>query len=71
MIQQPQGHILITRKFRQKLGDISQADAQAEGYKNLEEFKKAWTEIYGPWNPQKVVTVYEFKKIDEPHGLLR
>lgn len=57
----PQGHITITRKFRQRLGEISEADVRAEGYSNLAEFQKAWEEIYGPWDPQQIVTAYEFK----------
>lgn len=58
-----QAYILITRKFRQKLGDISQEDIKKEGYPNLQEFRKAWEEINGAgtWNPDLVVTVYEFQ----------
>jgi len=67
----PQGRILILRRFKQRLGDISQQDVQAEGYQSIENFKKAWTEIYGTWKPEQIVTVYEFKKMDEPPGLLR
>ena len=56
------GYILITRRFRQRLGDISQKDIKKEGYEELEEYKKVWEEIRGPgsWNPDLVVTVYEF-----------
>ena len=59
----PQGHIIVTRKFRQRLGDISLEDVRKEGYSTLEEFKQAWEEIYGPesWNPDQIVTAYEFK----------
>jgi len=60
---EPQGHIVVTRKFRQRLGDISSEDVRKEGYSSLEEFKQAWEETYGPesWNPDLVVIVYEFK----------
>jgi len=64
----PQGHIIITRKFKQRLGDISESDIKKEGFNSLEEFKKEWEECYGPgsWNPNTVVTAYEFKlKIPE------
>ena len=56
------GRILITRKFKQKLGDISLADIRKEGYSDIGEFKVAWEEIYGQgsWNPEVIVTVYEF-----------
>ena len=57
----PKGHIIITRKFKQRIGDISEVDVQKEGYSNLEEFKQIWTEINGSWNPQQIVTAYEFK----------
>ncbi|MCJ7425043.1 ASCH domain-containing protein [Candidatus Bathyarchaeota archaeon] len=67
----PQTHITILRKFRQRLGDITQEDVQKEGYTSMEEFRKVWAEIYGQWNPDQIVTVYEFKKVDEPPGLLR
>lgn len=58
----PKGHIIITRKFKQRLGDISEGDVQKEGYSNLEEFRKAWEEINGAgsWDPKQLVTVYEF-----------
>jgi hypothetical protein len=38
-------------------------DVRKEGYATLEEYRKAWIEIYGPdsWNSEKVVIVYEFK----------
>jgi len=57
----PQGHILVTHRFKQRLGDISLEDVEKEGYKSIEEYKKAWIEIYGAWNPETVVTIYEFK----------
>ena len=60
----PQGHIIITRKFRQRLGDISPEDVQKEGFSTLEEFQKAWTEIHGQIDENEVVTVYEFKLAD-------
>ena len=58
----PQGHILVTRKFRQQLGDISLEDVHKEGFSNFEEFKQEWEECYGPrsWNPNTVVIVYEY-----------
>ena len=57
------GHITITRKFKERLGDISPEDVQKEGYDILEEFQRAWEEINGPgtWKPDMVVTVYEFQ----------
>jgi len=59
----PEAHILITRKYKQRLGDISLEDVKKEGYSNLEEFQRTWEEVHGPggWNPDLIVTVYEFK----------
>ena len=56
----PEGYIRIIRKFRQRLGDISLEDVRKEGYGSLEEFKQAWIEINGSWDPDLVVIVYEF-----------
>lgn len=59
----PQGHILITHKFRQKLGEINSEDVKKEGYNSLQEFSRAWEEVngQGSWDPQQIVTAYEFK----------
>jgi len=59
----PQGYIKIIRKFRQRLGDMSSQDVKKEGYNSLEEFRKVWEEIYGPWKPDKIVIAYEFKLV--------
>jgi len=58
---QPKAHILITRRFRQRLGDITEEDIRKEGYNSLEEFKEAWITINGSWDPDQIVTVYEFE----------
>lgn len=65
------GTIKITRAFKQRLGDISEQDAQKEGFANRIEFIKSWTLINKQtWNPDTEVTVYEFKLLkdekDEP-----
>jgi len=57
----PKGHIIITRKFKQRLGDVSLDDTRKEGYRNLDEFKAAWIKINGSWDPKRLVIVYEFK----------
>jgi hypothetical protein len=60
----PVTHIIIIRKFKQRLGDISLEEVKKEGYRNLDEFKAAWININGSWNPKRVVIVYEFKVLD-------
>ena len=57
----PEGHIKITKKFQQKLGEISPEDVKKEGFNSLEEFRKAWIEINGSWDPEQIVIVYEFR----------
>lgn len=54
------GTIKITRAFKQRLGDISEQDAQKEGFKDCVEFMEIWRQINGSWDPETVVTVYEF-----------
>jgi len=58
----PKGYILITRKFRERLGNISPLDIRKEGCESLEEYKQIWEEAQKrPWNPDEIVIVYEFK----------
>ena len=58
----PIAHILITRKFQERLGDISEEDAKKEGGYTPETFRQAWIDINGDWNPDELVWVYEFQK---------
>ena len=59
------GTIKITRSFKQRLGDISEQDAQKEGFKTRIEFMQAWNTINGSWNPDTIVTVYEFILVEK------
>ena len=59
--------ILITRRYRQRLGDISSEEILKEGFSSLSEFKQAWIRIYGSWNPDMQVWAYEFKVISPLH----
>jgi len=63
-----QGHIIITRKFRQRLADISPEDVKKEGFSSFEEFKQEWENCYGPgsWNPDQIVIAYEYKLKEDP-----
>jgi len=56
-----EAYIIITRKFRQKLGEITSEDVKKEGYNSLEEFRREWEQLHGKWNPEQIVWVYEFK----------
>jgi hypothetical protein len=57
--------ILITRKFKQRLGDISQEDVEKEGFSTPAEFREEWRKINGSWEPDRVVIVYEFKLVEK------
>ena len=55
------GYIKITRKFFQRLGDITEEDIRKEGFNTLEEFKATWEKLYGSWQPDQTIIVYEFE----------
>jgi hypothetical protein len=57
----PAAHIKILKVYQQRLGDITETEAKAEGFNTIEEFKQAWTQINGSWQPETTVTVYEFQ----------
>jgi len=55
--------IQIDRVYEQRLEDMTEEDAEKEGGYTLEEFKEVWENIVGPWDPNEIVTVYEFHAI--------
>ena len=55
------GWILVNKVFRQRLGDMSQEDAKAEGGYTLAEYIKVWIRINGGWNANEIVTVVKYK----------
>lgn len=57
----PKAHIKILKVYQQRLGDITETEARKEGFNSIEEFKQAWTQINGSWQPETTVTVYEFQ----------
>jgi len=57
--------IIITNRYRQRLGGMTQEEIQKEGYATLEEFKVAWIQINHFWAPDIQVWVYEFKVISQ------
>ena len=59
-------YIRITKVFPQKLINITQEEIIKEGFSNLEEFREAWIRINGNWDPNMVVTVYEFELAEPP-----
>ena len=57
------GYAIITDISFQRLGDITDEDAQAEGFNNREEFLLMWNELYPKSysNPDFPVVVITFK----------
>ncbi|AGK61143.1 hypothetical protein Asulf_01143 [Archaeoglobus sulfaticallidus PM70-1] len=55
----------VTRLRKERLGDISPEDAQAEGGYSIEQFKRIWKEINGSWDPEQEVWVVEFEMLDQ------
>lgn len=58
--EKSRARITIIRRYSQRLGDVTEEEARKEGFRSLEEFKREWARIYGPWNPDQQVTAYEF-----------
>jgi len=57
--------IKVTGLRKERLGDITPEDAQAEGGYTVEEFKKVWQRIIGEWDPEQEVWVVEFEVISK------
>jgi hypothetical protein len=48
--------------IKRALGDVTEEQAIAEGFDNTAAFKKEWVAITKkPWNPEQIVTAYEFE----------
>lgn len=62
-IEKSVAHIVITHRFKEKLGQISLEDAKKEGYESIEEFCRDWEKDYGSWNPEETVSTYEFELV--------
>lgn len=58
---------ISTSLERQKLGDMTDTDAQAEGYPNLEMYKAIILKMHAgmSWNEESLVWVHSFKKLDD------
>jgi len=65
MLEPAQARIIIARAWRQQLRDLTPEDVRKEGFTNFMEFRQAWIEIYGSWNPDQIVTAYEFRLLTQ------
>lgn len=60
------GHAFIVNAvYSQSLGELTDADAQSEGFENLEEYKNSILSMHPgmPWLPQMRVWVHEFSPV--------
>jgi len=55
---------VVTSVERQRIGDMTDADAQAEGYPNLEMYKQIILKMHAnmAWNDDGLVWVHSFKR---------
>lgn len=56
-------YIRVTDHYQEPLGEMTAADARKEGGYSLAEFREAWEDIHGWWDPERVVDVVEFEYI--------
>ncbi|MNC01367.1 ASCH domain protein [compost metagenome] len=57
--------IRILTVRQERLGDISEEDANAEGYLSIADFQDAFRRIYGGWEPDQKVWVIDFERVDQ------
>jgi len=57
---------VVTSVDRQRIGDMTDEDAQLEGYPNLETYKQIILKMHAnmTWNEDGLVWVHSFKRID-------
>lgn len=57
----------IDNVYKQTLGELSDEDAQREGYKSLEAYKESILSMHPgmPWLPKMEVWVHEFSELEE------
>lgn len=64
--QGKEGHfadIRILDARQERLGQITAADAKAEGGYTLLGYRVAFERIYGKWDPDQLVWIIDFKKV--------
>jgi hypothetical protein len=52
----------------QSLGDMSEADAVAEGFASLEAFCERWRKLHRSYNPEDLVHVVRYRVVDGARG---
>jgi len=65
MLEPAQARIVITRAWRQQLRNLTPEEVRKEGFNSFTEFREAWIDIYGNWNPDQIVAAYEFRLLTQ------
>jgi len=60
----------ITELKRQKLGELGESEAQAEGFPNLTAYKDVILRMHPgmPWNPEMLVWLHSFELVETGSG---
>jgi len=58
--QKPMAHVKILQAYPQRLFNVTEEQAKAEGFTNLAEFLQTWIKINGYFIPWQTVNAYEF-----------
>jgi len=56
-------YIRVTDHYREPLGELNAAAADAEGGYTVAEFEELWAEMHGSWEPEMTADVIEFEYI--------
>lgn len=56
-------YLRVTDVYQEPLGEMDHEDARKEGGYDMADFRDAWREINGEWDPELVVDVVEFEYI--------
>jgi len=59
--RKPLAKVRIKNTWSQRIFDVTEEEAKAEGFKNLTEFLERWKKINGYLIPWQTVIAYEFK----------
>ncbi|KYH37131.1 MAG: hypothetical protein AYL28_005480 [Candidatus Bathyarchaeota archaeon B23] len=57
--------VRVLKIYPQRLGEMTEEEARREGFKTLEEFRRAWVNIYNHWDADLRVWVIEFRHLGE------
>ena len=56
-------YLRVTDVYQEPLGEMNHEDARKEGGYGMDDFREAWEQINGEWEPDLVVDVVEFEYV--------